>query len=198
MMSAPLMLTALVILTGIISALLSWVLIRFNARLHLTAAPRHDRWHRRATPNSGGIAIFLSCAAAYGLAFRGAYSIVAAGTAAICLLGFLDDRFRISPALKLAAQCAIAAVVVHGGVVFSATSWAWINYAFSFLWIVGITNSFNLIDNMAGRELPGPRRSRTPPPTAWARGLAAIVVPMSNRGRAAAIVAPKPGCSSSQ
>jgi len=32
-----------------------------------------------------------------------------------------------------------------------------------------------------------------PTPTAWACGLAAVVVPMSNRGRAAAIVAPKPG-----
>ena len=144
------MLIALIALTGLTSAVLTFVLIRFNSRLRLTAAPRGDRWHRRATPNSGGVAIFASCALAYGLAFRGAYSPVAVGAAAIFLLGFLDDRFRLSPLLKLAAQCAIAGMVVASGVVFSATPWIWVNWAFSFLWIVGITNSFNLIDNMDG------------------------------------------------
>jgi UDP-GlcNAc:undecaprenyl-phosphate GlcNAc-1-phosphate transferase len=144
------MIVAVVVLTGIASALFTYGLIRLNSRLGLTAAPRGDRWHRQATPNSGGVAIFLSCALAYLLAFRGAYAGVAAGAGAIFLVGFLDDRIRLSPVLKLGAQCIIAAMVVGSGVVFSLTSWHWVNCAFSFFWIVGITNSFNLIDNMDG------------------------------------------------
>ena len=148
--NTPWMVAGLVILTTLTSAALTSALIRLSTSLGLTAVPRGDRWHRKATPSSGGVAIFLSCGLAYGLAFRGAYSSVAAGAAAIFLLGFLDDRLRLPPTLKLAAQCVIAAVVVKSGVVFPATEWNWINSAFSFLWIVGITNSFNLIDNMDG------------------------------------------------
>jgi UDP-GlcNAc:undecaprenyl-phosphate GlcNAc-1-phosphate transferase len=149
-MPSPEMLTAVVILTGLSSALLTFGLIRLNPGLRWSAAPRSDRWHSQATPNSGGVAIFLSCALAYAIAFRGAYSPVAVGGVAIFLLGFLDDRLRLSPVPKLLVQCAIAALVVANGVVFSATSWIWVNWAFSFGWIVGLTNSFNLIDNMDG------------------------------------------------
>ncbi len=43
-----------------------------------------------------------------------------------------------------------ALAVIASGVVFRATPWELLNLALSFLWIVGITNAFNLIDNMDG------------------------------------------------
>lgn len=138
------------ILAGLLSAVLTFGLIRLNPRLRWSAVPRGDRWHILATPNSGGVAIFLSCALAYLIAFRGAYSAVAAGAAAIFVLGFLDDRLRLSPVTKFLAQCAVAVFVMAEGVVFHATPWLWVNCIFSFLWIAGLTNSFNLIDNMDG------------------------------------------------
>lgn len=141
---------ALILASGVSSALLTYCLVRLDSRLRLTAVPRENRWHRRATPNSGGVAVFLSCALVYGVAFLGTYPAVAAGAAAIFVLGFLDDRFGLSPFLKLAGQCVIAALVVHSGVIFPASPWLWLNEVFSFLWIVGLTNSFNLIDNMDG------------------------------------------------
>jgi UDP-GlcNAc:undecaprenyl-phosphate GlcNAc-1-phosphate transferase len=146
----PASIAAVAGLAGLASLAGTYGLIRLDARLGLRASPRADRWHLRATPNSGGVAIFLSCALVYMLAFRGMYSRVALCAAAIFVLGFLDDRFRLRPILKLAAQCAIAAFLIQGGTIFHATAWAPINYAFSFLWIVGITNAFNLIDNMDG------------------------------------------------
>ncbi len=150
MTPAPSILISVPILAGLLSAFLTSSLIRFNARLRWSAVARHDRWHSRLTPNSGGVAIFLSCALAYGIAFRGAYSPVAIGGAAIFLLGFLDDRLRLGPTTKLLVQCLIAMFVVGSGIVFSATPWPWANWAFSFLWIIGLTNAFNLIDNMDG------------------------------------------------
>jgi UDP-GlcNAc:undecaprenyl-phosphate GlcNAc-1-phosphate transferase len=44
----------------------------------------------------------------------------------------------------------IGGAVVASGVVFHATSYPAFNLAFSFLWLVGISNAFNLIDNMDG------------------------------------------------
>jgi UDP-GlcNAc:undecaprenyl-phosphate GlcNAc-1-phosphate transferase len=139
-----------ILLTGLLSALLTWLQIRMNSRLGLTAAPRADRWHALPTPSSGGLAIFLSCAAAYWLACPGRYPRIALAAAALWVFGFLDDRLGLRPALKLAAQVAAAAFVVLGGVVFPLTSWHLPNVALSMFWIVMITNAFNLIDNMDG------------------------------------------------
>ena len=139
-----------VLLAAVLSALLTWLQIRMSSWLRLTAAPRADRWHSAVTPSSGGLAIFLSCAAGYGLACPGRYPRIALAVAALWIFGFLDDRLRIRPALKLGVQVAAAGFVVWGGVIFPVTPWPPANVALSIFWIVMITDAFNLIDNMDG------------------------------------------------
>jgi len=87
----------LIVLTAVVSALLTRLQIALSGRLGLTAAPRADRWHRTPTPSSGGLAIFLSCGAAYWLACPGRYPRIALAVAALWIFGFLDDRLRIRP-----------------------------------------------------------------------------------------------------
>jgi UDP-GlcNAc:undecaprenyl-phosphate GlcNAc-1-phosphate transferase len=140
----------LIVLTVLLSALLTRLQIKVNSWLGLTASPRADRWHVLPTPSSGGLAIFLSCAVAYWLACPGRYPRIAMAVAALWIIGFLDDRLRLRPSLKLAAQVAAAGFVVLGGVVFPLTSAYSVNVALSMFWIVLITNAFNLIDNMDG------------------------------------------------
>jgi UDP-GlcNAc:undecaprenyl-phosphate GlcNAc-1-phosphate transferase len=140
----------LILLTGLLSALLTRLQIQVNSRLGLTAAPRADRWHAVPTPSSGGLAIFLTCAIAYSLSASARYPRIALAVAALWIFGFLDDRLRLRPAFKLAAQIAAAASVVLGGVVFPVVSWYPANVALSIFWVVLITNAFNLIDNMDG------------------------------------------------
>jgi UDP-GlcNAc:undecaprenyl-phosphate GlcNAc-1-phosphate transferase len=135
---------------GGLAFLLTSIQLRWSARLRLTAAPRSDRWHKRPTPSSGGIAIFLAIAAVYCLWFRGEHLAVALGAAALWLLGLVDDLVRLPAAWKLAGQSAVSAAVVASGVVFHATSSPVFNLVFSLAWLVGITNAFNLIDNMDG------------------------------------------------
>ena len=118
--------------------------------LGLTAAPRADRWHTVPTPSSGGLAIFLSFAAAYWLACPGRYPRIALAVAVLWIFGFLDDRWPFRPACKLAVQVATAGFVVLGGVAFPLTPWHVLNVLLSIFWIVMITNAFNLIDNMDG------------------------------------------------
>ena len=140
----------LILSTGLLSALLTRLQIRCNRRLGLTAAPRADRWHAVPTPSSGGLAIFLSCAAAYAILCPGRYPRIALAAAALWVFGFLDDRLRLPALPKLAVQIAAAAFVVLRGVVFPLTPWYLPNVALSMFWIVMITNAFNLIDNMDG------------------------------------------------
>ena len=147
----PLWSTTLVVISASgLALLLTAVQVRLNDVLRLTAAPRGDRWHKNPTPSSGGIAIFCAAAIAYWWWFHGEHLSIALGAAALWLLGFLDDRLRLRPAVKLIGQAAVAGAIVSSGVVCHATSSYAFNTAFSFFWLVGITNAFNLIDNMDG------------------------------------------------
>jgi UDP-GlcNAc:undecaprenyl-phosphate GlcNAc-1-phosphate transferase len=118
--------------------------------LRLIAEPRADRWHGAATPNTGGLAILIASACCY-LAFASdRYPVIALCAASICMLGFFDDRVQLRPLVKFAGQSAAVVVVIASGTVFRATPWEWANLVLTFLWIAGITNAFNLIDNMDG------------------------------------------------
>ncbi|MFN2127397.1 MAG: MraY family glycosyltransferase, partial [Anaerolineales bacterium] len=74
------------------------------------------------------------------------------------LLGFLDDVYPISPVVKLIFQFAIATIVIAAGYTTKFFTpripneyLAFVlNIALTYIWIVGITNSVNLIDNMDG------------------------------------------------
>jgi UDP-GlcNAc:undecaprenyl-phosphate GlcNAc-1-phosphate transferase len=140
----------LFVFIALLSTLLTRLQIHADSWLGLTASPRADRWHAVPTPSSGGVAIFLSCAAGYWLACRGRYPRIALAVVALWIFGFLDDRWQLRPAFKLTVQMAAAAFVVLGGVVFPLTPWFLPNVALSMFWIVLITNAFNLIDNMDG------------------------------------------------
>jgi UDP-GlcNAc:undecaprenyl-phosphate GlcNAc-1-phosphate transferase len=141
---------ALALGIGALAFGLTWLQLRLNRVLRLTAAPREDRWHRDPTPSSGGIAIFCAMGVGYALWFPGQHVPIVAGVVALWLLGLVDDLSGLPPWLKLLGQSAASAFVVWGEVVFHATSSSAFNYVFSFLWLVGITNAFNLIDNMDG------------------------------------------------
>ena len=136
--------------TACLSAALTYLLVRFSVRMKLVAGPRSDRWHKAPTPNTGGVAIVLSCALVFAFAAPGRYGSVALASAGVALLGFVDDRVRLRPSVKFMGQSLAALAVIASGVVFRPTHWDVVDLPLTFLWIVGITNAFNLIDNMDG------------------------------------------------
>ncbi len=74
------------------------------------------------------------------------------GAALAFLVGLLDDILgqRFPVWLKFAGQIAAAAILVWAGVRTSFLPYTWLNVAVTLLWLVGITNAFNLLDNMDG------------------------------------------------
>jgi UDP-GlcNAc:undecaprenyl-phosphate GlcNAc-1-phosphate transferase len=73
------------------------------------------------------------------------------GALGALLLGLYDDCRPLSPYTKLAGQFVLAIVVVAGGVRLTAlVGDSLLMQAVTVLWIVGLTNSFNLLDNMDG------------------------------------------------
>ncbi len=86
------------------------------------------------------------------------WTILAGGTV-LTVQGLLDDRFGLSWKLRLGVETAVALVLVALGwrmTLLIDVPWLtgalvpWLTGALSVVWIVGLINSFNMLDNMDG------------------------------------------------
>jgi UDP-GlcNAc:undecaprenyl-phosphate GlcNAc-1-phosphate transferase len=139
-------------LTLLVSAALTPLVKIIAVKTGYVVQPRQDRWHKKPTPLLGGIAIFMSFSASYLLAFGFDHKTmpVLIGGFLIFLLGLADDLWRLNPQVKLIGQITVAAVLISLDVVVKIIPYPVIAIPVTFLWIVGLTNSFNLLDNMDG------------------------------------------------
>lgn len=110
--------------------------------------------HTVPTPRLGGVAIFLSTMVVtlllgeqYGLNQLAGTLI---GAAIVSFLGLWDDRFTLRAWTKLLGQLAATALLIASGVYITSLRLPLLNYAATVLWVVGITNALNLLDNMDG------------------------------------------------
>jgi len=139
----------------LVSAALTPLCARLARRLGVVAQPRADRWHRQPTPLLGGVALYS--ALLLGLAVFAPWDArllgLLAGTTIVFLLGLVDDARGLTPAAKLVGQFAAASVLLLAGVrvdVGSLPLLAAVELALTTVWVVGLTNAFNLLDNMDG------------------------------------------------
>jgi UDP-GlcNAc:undecaprenyl-phosphate GlcNAc-1-phosphate transferase len=125
---------------------------RLALALGAVAYPKDDRWHRRPIPMLGGIAIFAGAAASLAIVgdlHRAVLPAVLAG-AGMFALGVLDDFVKLKPSTKLTGQIVVASIVVTFSPIPFWTDWPASNVILALLWILTITNAFNLLDNMDG------------------------------------------------
>ena len=117
------------------------------------SVPRADRWASRPVALMGGLAIvaaFFSGAATAGLFGQRDFALVLGVAAVISVLGLIDDRRLVDPAPKLVIEIVAAAVVIWTGEQL-ATDWPrLLSWPVTVLFVVGITNAVNLLDNMDG------------------------------------------------
>lgn len=120
-------------------------------RTGVVAHPRNDRWHRGTIPLLGGVSIGVSLGITTlvtGLAGEAIVPLTAA--LLIFLTGLVDDFITLKPATKLIAQIALAAALVYFGYQLNWIDSRLGDSALTMLWVVGLTNAFNLLDNMDG------------------------------------------------
>ncbi len=139
------------------SALILTPVFRLVAlRLGVVDQPGGKKIHGQPTPLLGGPAIAISQVAgvlAGGPVDRTWASIpVAAGL--IMLLGIHDDLDPQAEGvrwwLRLLFEVFLAAIVINAGITITFLRTPWISIPITLVWIVGITNAFNLLDNMNG------------------------------------------------
>jgi len=125
---------------------------RLAVRWRCVALPNKERWHKRPTPTLGGIAFFpafllpvllLTPNLSSALPF---FIIVTQ----MFVVGVYDDLRHMNPATKLMGQIIGAATAIFFGYSLHFFTWAPLDALLTAIWIVGLTNSVNLLDNMDG------------------------------------------------
>jgi UDP-GlcNAc:undecaprenyl-phosphate GlcNAc-1-phosphate transferase len=155
----------------IASVLLTPLVIRLAGVWNLYDTPHGDRRvHTEPVPRVGGVAVFtamwvgllaMAVAAAGGMQLligssRFFFGVLFGG-GIIFATGLVDDLRGLRPVTKVAAQLVAAGVVYAYGfqvdvlsVGGSTISLGWVALPVTILWVVGVTNAFNLIDGLDG------------------------------------------------
>jgi UDP-GlcNAc:undecaprenyl-phosphate GlcNAc-1-phosphate transferase len=142
------------------------------ARGWVTAPHSTRHVHTTPMPRCGGVAVYIAVfitvstvvLAAHYLHFNKEFSgritaYILGGGGMVFLLGLYDDIFGASVFAKFAVQIAAAVVLFSGGLRIGNLLSGWIgnhelgwffSLAATILWVVWITNSFNLIDGLDG------------------------------------------------
>jgi UDP-GlcNAc:undecaprenyl-phosphate/decaprenyl-phosphate GlcNAc-1-phosphate transferase len=165
--TAPLILVA----AALASIILTPLVIRVAVGRELYDIPDAiRRIHTRPVPRLGGVSVFVATALgllAAPLSGMGTelsperhqfFLSILLGGGILFATGLIDDLRGLRPAAKLAGQCLAAVVVyLYGQQIevvnlgpIATVSLGWLSLPVTILWIVGVTNAFNLIDGVDG------------------------------------------------
>lgn len=147
------------IATAIATPIAVWLAPKIGA---MDIPKDNRRVHKHPIPRFGGIAIYCGILTAFvalsplTVQTRG----LLIGASFILIVGIIDDRIGMKPIVKLICQIAAAFILWISDVritVFTnpfsgniLTIPVWISFIITIFWIVGITNTINLIDGLDG------------------------------------------------
>lgn len=142
-----------------VSTLATPIARRFAIRLGVVDMPGARKIHASPIPLLGGAAVYLAFVLAVLLLggdhppgfLRQPAAILVGGTL-VAAVGFWDDSRgkRLGPLPKLVAEVLGAAILIWAGVQVEFLHQPELNVAVTVLWVVGITNAVNFLDNMDG------------------------------------------------
>jgi UDP-GlcNAc:undecaprenyl-phosphate GlcNAc-1-phosphate transferase len=123
------------------------------ARRHgLLDHPASNKFHSVSTPYMGGAAVAAALLTVGGVAAGASAQLGAllVGGLGLSIVGLVDDRWNLHPLVKLAFQVAGGAgmwLADLRAVLFGVDG---LDLALTVLWVVGVTNAVNMLDNMDG------------------------------------------------
>lgn len=118
------------------------------------------RWSSDTKPSVGGIPmyiVFLISICIYAVLPLSKEALVNRelfGLFSACSLGFLlglaDDAYNTNPLLKFIGQLTCANILISMEIYIELTPILFINYLITIIWVIGMMNSINMLDNMDG------------------------------------------------
>ena len=133
----------------IVSLILTGALIRLAPRLNLLDQPSDRKIHKRTTPKGGGLAILTAVIVASffvlpHIPYQTYFTTIIIGSF-VAVLGLVDDLRPLPWQIRLIAQ-----FVAAGTMIYIAAHSFLLPWFLSVIWIVALTNAFNMLDNMDG------------------------------------------------
>lgn len=127
---------------------------RVALRTGMVDEPNVRKIHQVPIPRMGGVAMYGAFMLAL-ILFADRFYVpqlisIIVGATLVSFLGFWDDRIGLNAWVKLAGQIAAAGLLIATGVSVDLLHQPVFDIAITLLWIVGITNAMNLLDNMDG------------------------------------------------
>lgn len=167
------LLTSLIVAL-VVSLLMTPLMSRLASKWGFVVKEQHAG--SKGTPVMGGVAIFLGFSAAIiagmlifpvlpgesiadtPLSWRSICILILVSGFFMALTGFLDDKFELSPRIKLFLHSLVAIIagtlfVMKGAQVrlfLDGSHLAWLTAPITLIWLLGITNSINLLDHADG------------------------------------------------
>ena len=163
------------LLSLLLSLVLTEIVKNYAINIGFVDKPNKRKFHKGATPLLGGVAIYLSftltiiigvivffCGFKYLPAsiqdFLGGIQLrlpwvfaILVGGLVLAITGLIDDKVNLGPWIKLFIQFLVAVFVISMGIKVRLFLRAeWLSYIITVIWIMFLTNAFNLLDNMDG------------------------------------------------
>ncbi|MFP4229397.1 MAG: hypothetical protein ACLFTE_11310 [Salinivenus sp.] len=133
--------------TLVLTPLVIWAARRYD----WVAYPTADRWHGEPTALMGGVAIVVAATAAFlGGQPPPDLQIVWGAGLLMFAVGLVDDQWRVGPVTKLTTQVVATGILLSLGFAFGPSWPLWVSLPLTLVWVIGITNAINLLDNMDG------------------------------------------------
>jgi UDP-GlcNAc:undecaprenyl-phosphate GlcNAc-1-phosphate transferase len=156
-----------VLAAAVLTLATGWLAIRIARGIGLMDIPGSapHKKHRFPTPLAGGIALMLAFLPLYllsGLWQQVHMNPLLLGAVVVLIFGLWDDARKITALPKLTGQILAALILVASGIhiqIFESADffiggpeplYLWLDRLLTILWIVGITNAFNLVDSWDG------------------------------------------------
>ena len=155
--------------TGVVTAVMSYAVLRVSRRWNLAPEVRARDVHRTPTPRLGGVAMFLGIVGGFAIAatfteFSSVFTqpqqvwAILAACALIMVVGVLDDLLDLDWMVKLAAQLAAAGLLAWQGVQIVSVPFGdtliigspAVNFVITVFLMALVMNAVNFIDGLDG------------------------------------------------
>lgn len=144
-----------------LSFMMNWLFLKFSKSLGVRNNEELNqvRWSKDVKPSLGGLSffmIFLISIAAAGFIPQDTSSFfqnqkilgLMAATTLGFIIGLADDSYNTNPLVKFIGQLTCAFILIFSGLYIHATGNYAVDYFITIMWVVGLMNSINMLDNM--------------------------------------------------